>query len=825
VTVPFRKQISVRLAFAFVGAALLLSTALAVIQVALNYREDAAEIDRKAAHHLLGARDAALDAVRRRDQAAADAVVERILSLEDIVAAGMLDGEGNALSEREGVNPPAEEGWLSFLTGDGVEEYSIELPLKDGAAGLGKLWVRMNWTEAMSSIVDRAFLFLVSVVTMIGALALFVFVFFRSQVGKPLADLVEAFHNFDPSKPGKSKLPMIVGAREDELMLLRASANEFLESSREYMADRQWAEEDLRERERRLQSVAENIPGIVFQLVRQPDGRFAYSYLSSGIRQLHGLNPEEVVQQRQDLLELIHPDDREQYVAALNDSAKRLRSINMETRHVSPDGDIIWVHTMSRPQRLDSGAVVWDGVSLDVTERKQAEHRIHYLAQYDTLTGLLNREWFLEHLRRAVEVSKRNSQMMAVLFLDLDDFKSVNDTLGHGIGDLLLKAVADRLQGRMRKSDTVTRYGSATVSRLGGDEFTIILNSLKKIDGAGTAAQRIIEALAEPFTIEGNVIHTGTSIGIAIFPDDGDSAEQLLKNADLAMYRSKADKVSRYHFYVPEMHDEVLTRKAMEGDLREALGKGELWLSYQPQVDVRTARIVGMEALLRWTHPERGHVLPSKVIPTAENTNLIIPIGEWVLSEACRQNKAWQDAGLPFAAVTVNVSAVQMEYQDVLAMVEKALSETELHPDYLHIEVTESVVIRHQKAALDTLRALRDIGVKIFLDDFGTGYSSLSYLRRFPIDTLKMDQAFVREVTVNPDDAAIARAIISMAHALSMTVTAEGVETKEQFEFLRAEGCDAVQGHLFSKPIPADELAEVLREGAIHIDRIVEKTG
>jgi EAL domain-containing protein (putative c-di-GMP-specific phosphodiesterase class I) len=260
----------------------------------------------------------------------------------------------------------------------------------------------------------------------------------------------------------------------------------------------------------------------------------------------------------------------------------------------------------------------------------------------------------------------------------------------------------------------------------------------------------------------------------------------------------------------------------MEGDLREALEKKELWLSYQPQVDVRTHRVVGVEALLRWTHPVRGNVLPSMVIPTAENTNLIIPIGEWVLFEACRQNKAWQDAGLHRAAVTVNVSAVQIEYQDVVALVRKTLNETGLEPDYLHIEVTESVVIRHHDTAIDTLRGIRELGVKIFLDDFGTGYSSLSYLRRFPIDTLKMDQSFVREVTENPDDAAIARAIISMAHALNMQVTAEGVETKEQFEFLRAEGCDSVQGHLFSKAVPAEELAEILREGSIQMERVEE---
>jgi diguanylate cyclase (GGDEF)-like protein len=461
----------------------------------------------------------------------------------------------------------------------------------------------------------------------------------------------------------------------------------------------------------------------------------------------------------------------------------------------------------------------------DVTERKKAEERIRFLAVYDSLTGLPNRESFSERLRQTVAESHRSGRVFAVLFLDLDDFKSVNDTLGHGIGDQLLKAVAERLKAHMRESDAVARHGVETVSRFGGDEFTVILNDLTTVDAAATAAQRIIDTLSEPFDIDGRQIYSGSSIGIAIYPEDGKNPEQLLKNADLALYKSKQDRHRRYHFFVPEMDAEVLARKALEDDLRDAFGRGEMRLCYQPQIEVVNGRAAGFEALLRWTHPERGEVSPVKFVPTLENTNLIIPVGEWALRQACGQNKAWQEAGLPPLHVSVNISAVQIEHQDVLEMVEDALNETGLDPRYLHLEVTESVVMAHLETALAVLHGVRKLGVKVQLDDFGTGYSSLSYLRRFPIDTLKIDRAFVRDSTVNPDDAAIVRAIIDMAHTLGMAVTGEGVETEAQFDFLREAGCDVIQGFYVSQALEADKFEMLLREGGFSPGSAVRHSG
>lgn len=837
-----------RLSFAMAGtaawAALVLGLILAAVLLVVDYRYESSELVGEIEDALSGAERAAAQAVQSGDESLAREVVERLLKTDAIVEATLADAEDNVLGT--GTRQPRESAlrWLTRAMGDGRGRHELMLRAADGATANGRLWVVVDRHQALARQVQRWPLFIVFGLVAVLVFGAFVFFAFDRSIGRPLAELGDSFERLDPTQPGKTRLPLVAGARENELTALARAANRFVQASEKRLAQRLETEEALKEREVRLQRVAENIPGIVFQQVRHPDGRFSYSYVSAGINRLHGLDPERVVAERSALMDIIHPEDREMHIAALNESAKSLAPINMRIRHLAPDGSTIWMHTMSRPYRLDSGAIVWDGVALDVTEQKEAEARIQYLAHHDVLTGLPNRESFLQNLRRTVAMaeregrkeqvtgrsrrtfreprrtsrtfprSRRSGTMFAVLFLDLDDFKSVNDTLGHGIGDLLLKAVAERLQGHMRRSDALARYGEALVSRLGGDEFTVILNNLESVDGAATAAQRIIDALAQTFSIEGNTIHTGTSIGIAIFPDDGDTAEQLLRNADLAMYRSKADKVNKYHYYVPEMDADVLERKAFESDLRQALAREELWLCYQPQVEVRSGRIVGMEALLRWAHPERGEIPPAKVIPAAEATNLILPIGEWVLRTACAQNKAWQEEGLPRVAVTVNVSGAQIAYQDVLKVVGEVLADTGLAPEFLHIEVTESVVISNLETALATMHGLRKMGVKVYLDDFGTGFSSLSYLKRFPIDTLKIDRTFVRDITINADDAAIARAIINMAHSMNMLVTAEGVETEAQYKFLSAEGCDIIQGHYFSRAVPPEEFAKILREDA-----------
>ena len=450
------------------------------------------------------------------------------------------------------------------------------------------------------------------------------------------------------------------------------------------------------------------------------------------------------------------------------------------------------------PDGSRKGLVV---VGRDITDRMQAAARIRHLAHHDSLTDLPNRALFQERLQEAIAQARRGGSMLGLMFLDLDKFKDINDTLGHHVGDLLLQSVARRLLGCVRQTDTV--------ARLGGDEFAVLLTNLNSADGAGTVAESIVRSIAEPFALDDNEIVSSTSIGITIYPHDAQDAERLLKYADLALYRSKADGRNNYHFYVPEMDAEVQARKALERDLRRALSETQLTLFFQPQIDLRTGGITGSEALIRWFHPRRGTVSPVDFIPIAERSDLIYPIGRWVLEEACRQAAEWQETGLAPSRVAVNLSPAQFKHQHLVAMVREVLEQTGLNPTLLQLEITESVAMQNVEASIDTLSELRDLGIQVSIDDFGTGYSSLNYLKRFPVDKLKVDRSFVRDIGLHPDNAAIVRAIINLGHGIGTKVNVEGVETIDQLEFLVAHGVDEAQGFLFSQPLPADRFAEL----------------
>jgi len=369
----------------------------------------------------------------------------------------------------------------------------------------------------------------------------------------------------------------------------------------------------------------------------------------------------------------------------------------------------------------------------------------------------------------------------------------------------LLKGVAQRLRSCLREGDTV--------ARLGGDEFMVVLPAIAHAEDAARVGQRILDALSVPFNFEGHELHIGVSIGIALYPNDGKSAEALLKNADIAMYRAKEQGRNNYQFYTPALNDMAFERLTLENSLRRALERREFVVHYQPQVSLNTGQIVGMEALVRWRHPELGLVAPMKFIPVAEETGLIVPIGEWVLQMACAQNKAWQEAGFPPLRVTVNLSARFFRRKDLMETVARILKETGLDPDYLELELTEGTTMENAEATIRTLHELKEMGVHLSIDDFGTGYSSLSYLKRFPLATLKIDRLFVQDITTSSDGAVITLAIIAMAHSLGLKVIAEGVETEEQLAFLRAHRCDEMQGYLFSRPIPAEAFTQLLREG------------
>ena len=439
----------------------------------------------------------------------------------------------------------------------------------------------------------------------------------------------------------------------------------------------------------------------------------------------------------------------------------------------------------------------------DITDRKLAEERVQFLAYYDALTGLPNRTLLQDRLAKALAGARRRKDKVAILFLDLDRFKDINDSLGHSVGDLLLQEVAERLKTWAREQDTV--------ARVGGDEFLIVLTGLKDVADAAVATERIVNLMTAGFVVRGHPVNVSCSIGVSIFPEHSADCETLIKNADAAMYSAKENGRNRFQFFTEDMNAQGVERLTLENSLRLALDKKELFLVYQPQMDIATGRITGLEALLRWQHPDLGLVPPDKFIRIAENSGLIVPIGEWVVRTACCQARKWQDEGLPPVSVAVNVSAVQFRQEGFCELIRRVLYETGLAPQYLELELTESLLLANADLMLSVVQELKAMGVTLAIDDFGTGYSSFSYLRQFRVSKLKIDRVFIRDVAVNPDDAAITTAIISMAKSLRLKVIAEGVEDEAQMSFLRAHQCDEIQGYYFSKPLAVDKVADKLR--------------
>jgi diguanylate cyclase (GGDEF)-like protein/PAS domain S-box-containing protein len=441
-----------------------------------------------------------------------------------------------------------------------------------------------------------------------------------------------------------------------------------------------------------------------------------------------------------------------------------------------------------------TGAVM---VFHDVSVARAMNLKMSYLAQHDSLTDLPNRILLNDRLAEAIALSARHKRKLAVLFLDLDRFKHINDSLGHAIGDRLLKSVALRLFTCVRSSDTVSRQG--------GDEFVILLWEVRHGEDAAVIADKMLQALRVPHHIDHHELHVTGSIGIVTYPDDGEDEETLLKNADFAMYHAKESGRDNYQFFKSDMNVRAIERQSLEGDLRHAIERQEFVLHYQPKINLETGTMIGVEALIRWMHPQRGLVHPGQFIEIAEECGFIVPIGRWVLREACRQARAWQDAELTPMSIAVNISAVELRQADFVSAVKAILTETGLQPRYLELELTETFLMQDSRSVANVLKKLKNIGVLLALDDFGTGYSSLSYLQRFPIDTLKIDRSFVRDLTTDAQDASIVNAVIGMGHNLHMRVVAEGVETRAQLEFLKEHGCPQGQGFYFGKPVAAGE--------------------
>jgi diguanylate cyclase (GGDEF)-like protein/PAS domain S-box-containing protein len=514
-------------------------------------------------------------------------------------------------------------------------------------------------------------------------------------------------------------------------------------------------------------------------------------------------------------IQLVHAEDRHRVNEALKRILSKRVPCDIDHRLVLPNGVDFTVNLQAEAvfdDQMKALSIV--GTAQDITDRKQSEREIHRLAYFDSLTGLPNRVLFKDRVTQALSHARRYGTTLATLFLDLDRFKVINDTLGHNIGDLLLKSVADRLAESVRHSDSVCRSvgkeENHSLARLGGDEFTVLLTNLRDVQDAGKVARRIVESLAQSFSIEGREIFVTASVGIAIFPVDGDSVDALLKNADSAMYHAKEQGRNNFQFYSNTLNAVANERLILEGELRHAVEREEFVVHYQPQIDLRTNGIIGAEALVRWQHPQRGLLPPAVFLAAAMDTGLIRAIDEWVLRTACRQNLSWQERGKMPVRVSVNVSNSLFHGNTLLSVVEEALSETGLAPACLELELTESIAMRNVDASIVMLTTLKAMGVQLSIDDFGTGYSSLSYLQRLPIDVVKIDQSFIEEILTQGGPVPIVRAIIAMAHSLKLLVLAEGVEQEAQRTLLLEQGCDQAQGYFFGRPMPADAFVSLL---------------
>jgi diguanylate cyclase (GGDEF)-like protein/PAS domain S-box-containing protein len=566
----------------------------------------------------------------------------------------------------------------------------------------------------------------------------------------------------------------------------------------------------------RLDKIASIAPVAIFEFRIAPDGKLTMPYSTPAIAHIYGHTPEELAADISLAISLTHLEDRERVTEMFRDHIRQKAAIHDEWRVLHPARGEIWVEARATPEAQPDGSVIWYGYFHDVTTRKRMEEalrervltqkkrerQIRFLAYHDALTRLPNRTLLLSRLGQAIAHTQRSGETLAVMFLDVDRFKTINDTLGHPAGDTLLQQMGRRLTETLRVGDTVARAG--------GDEFLLLIPGLHAPEEAGPVAEHVLASLSAPFVVSGQTLRVTGSVGLAICPRDAVDVESLIKYADTALYLAKEQGRNTFRFFSPDLDAKVRARMHLENDLRLAVDRNEFLLHYQPQVELATGRIIGVEALLRWLHPQRGLVPPGAFIATAEETGLILPIGEWALRTACLQARAWQEAGGPPLRIAVNISGKQLNGADIVGVVHRILTETGCDPSRLGLEITESAVMADPRDTIRVIRALHELGLEVTLDDFGTGYSSMAYLKRFALDRLKIDATFIRGTPEDKDNVAIVQATIALARQFRLRVTAEGVETKAQRAFLLANDCDAIQGFLISAPLPGQDIGALL---------------
>jgi len=817
------KNLSIRLNLTLLilfasGLAVLLASFGFGIYERANYRSSAVS-ELTALADTLGANSAA--SLAFEDKKTAQEILGALATEPHVLLARLYDNDGNSFAEYRSRNSGQNRIILSGLRPDGAYFDRKSLALFRGVLlngqRTGSIALVFDMGDLRSQLLE--YVKIAILVLLLSVLVTFAASFHLTvSIGAPFVQLAVVARQVSTEKDYSVRAK--AGAGGEAGLLIRSfnemlsqieSSNNQLRQHREHLEEQVAfrtselvaASAELRESENKYRVLFEDSAD-AFWLI---DNK-GYLDCNSAALQLFGYSSKAEFKHPADISPPNQPDGRSSRIAAEERMAAAFLKgkERFEWLHRRKNGELFHAEVCLAAIELQGRRMLLATVR-DITERKIAEDRVQFLAYYDALTGLPNRTLLEDRISKALASARRRKESVAVLFLDLDRFKIINDTLGHSIGDVLLQEVAARLKGWAREQDTV--------ARVGGDEFVVLLTSIAQASDAAVAAQRVVEAIVAEFSLKGNPINVTCSVGISMFPENGVDGETLIKNADAAMYCAKQKGPNNIQFFTKDMNDQMVERLKLESGLRLALERQELFLVYQPQMDIATGEIVGVEALLRWQNPELGLVPPDRFIRIAENTGLIVPIGEWVLKTACSQARKWQDEGLPEVQIAVNVSAVQFRQDGFRDHIRSVLHETGLASQYLELELTESLLLSNADVMFSVLRELKEMGLSLAIDDFGTGYSSLSYLRQFPVSKLKIDRSFVQDVAINPDDAAITAAIIGMAKNLNLRVIAEGVENEAQLSFLRAHQCDEIQGYYFSRPLSADKVAEMLRGNKI----------
>ena len=745
-----------------------------------------------------------------RDFKSAQDTLQALRAESSVTAACIYDKEGKPFARylRDGnasdfVSPMVEPSRTRF---EGKRLVQFRSILLDGEA-VGTIYIESDLKRLYARLRQYTLAFIATFMATL-AIALLIASRLQRPIAQPLNDLVSTAlaisgaqnYSIRAQRNSDDEFGVLVDSFNGMLDQIEHNHEQLEQQVAARTAELVLANAQLRHAEEKYRTIFEDAVIGIFQAT--PDGRPVS--INRALAQLHGYDsPEQLMAEVSNVVTelFVHPSRMDELRSELEVRGS-VRDVELELYR--RDRTKKWALANIRAVRDASGTIaLMEGTIEDITDRKCAEEQVQFLAFYDALTGLPNRTLLRDRLANALAAARRRNEKVAVLFLDLDRFKVINDSLGHSSGDVLLQEVATRLKKCAREHDTVARQG--------GDEFVIVMSGIRDVPDAAVAAERIMDGMCSEFLIQEHSLTVSCSIGISVYPDHGADIETLLKHADAAMYCAKESGRNAFRFFSEHMNEQAVERLTIEHNLRSALGKNELFLVYQPQAELATGGIIGVEALLRWKHPELGLIPPDRFIRVAENTGLILPIGEWVLQTACAAARRWQDQGLPPIPVAVNVSAVQFRQEGFRALVRRILDETHLPPQYLELELTESVLLVNADLTFPVLQELKSMGVRLAIDDFGTGYSSLSYLRQFPVHRLKIDRSFVKAVAVNPDDAAITSAIISMGKSLNLKVIAEGVEDQAQMAFLKAHHCDEIQGYYFGAPVSPEEIAQKLR--------------